>query len=178
MNVYPQNYVIDTNVFVEAHRRYYPFDICPGFWSALCWWQSKGRVCSVAKVKEELTRNDDTLCSWSTDKFGDDAFISPSQNVVGAFSELADWVNTQNQFQDRAKAEFSEVADGWVIAHAKATGSIVVTHEGYSPEKRNKVPMPNVCQAFNIEWISSFEMLRRLGVTFNWTPSETSGEGA
>lgn len=28
-------FVLDTNVLVEAHRRYYAFDLVPGFWDAL-----------------------------------------------------------------------------------------------------------------------------------------------
>ena len=30
-----QNYLLDANVFMEAHRRYYAFDLCPGFWECL-----------------------------------------------------------------------------------------------------------------------------------------------
>ena len=28
-------YLLDTNVFVEAYRRYYGLDLCPGFWDSL-----------------------------------------------------------------------------------------------------------------------------------------------
>lgn len=26
-------YILDANVFIEAHRRYYSFDIAPSFWN-------------------------------------------------------------------------------------------------------------------------------------------------
>ena len=28
-------FVLDTNVFIQAHRRYYAQDVCPGFWECL-----------------------------------------------------------------------------------------------------------------------------------------------
>lgn len=28
-------FLLDTNVFIEAHQRYYGLDLCPGFWDAL-----------------------------------------------------------------------------------------------------------------------------------------------
>ena len=30
-----KRYVLDANVFIEAHQRYYALDVCPGFWLAL-----------------------------------------------------------------------------------------------------------------------------------------------
>jgi hypothetical protein len=30
-----EKYLLDSNVFIEAYRRYYSFDICPGFWDCL-----------------------------------------------------------------------------------------------------------------------------------------------
>ena len=32
MNTGSPIHVLDANVFVEAHRRYCAFDLCPGFW--------------------------------------------------------------------------------------------------------------------------------------------------
>lgn len=31
----PVVYALDTNVFIEAHRRYYALDLCPEFWECL-----------------------------------------------------------------------------------------------------------------------------------------------
>ena len=28
-------YLLDANVYIQAHRRYYDFDICPGYWDCL-----------------------------------------------------------------------------------------------------------------------------------------------
>jgi len=70
----------------------------------------------------------------------------------------------QDQFLDYAKAEFASVADSWLIAYAKAYGCTVVTNETYNKEIRRKIQIPNVCEAFGIEYMNTFEMLRKLKV--------------
>jgi hypothetical protein len=69
---------------------------------------------------------------------------------------------------DTEKDEFQHVADGWLAAFAKANSHVVVTLEEYDPLIRKKVPLPNVCRAFDVEWITPFEMLRRLNVQLDW----------
>jgi len=76
------------------------------------------------------------------------------------------WMNSEAQFMPAAKAEFASAADGWVIAFAKVNGLIVVTHEDYAPDAKRKVPMPNVCLEFDVEYINTFEMLEDLKVKF------------
>ena len=34
--------------------------------------------------------------------------------------------------------------------------------------KRRKVPIPNVCAAFDVEYLDTFEMLKALGTTYHW----------
>jgi hypothetical protein len=50
----PPRYVLDANVFIEAHKRYYAFDICPGYWAALIAQHHSGLVCSIDRVRDEL----------------------------------------------------------------------------------------------------------------------------
>ena len=57
----PEKYLLDANVFIQAKRTYYPFDICPGFWDALCWHQAKGVVFSIDKVWGELEKGGDEI---------------------------------------------------------------------------------------------------------------------
>ena len=66
-----------------------------------------------------------------------------------------------------------EVADGWLAAYAKSrTSTVVVTLEEFNAQARRKVQLPNICKAFEVEWITPFEMLRRLGVELDWKPRE------
>lgn len=71
----------------------------------------------------------------------------------------------QEQFFDYAKVQFADVADSWLVAYAKAYNCIVVTLEEYSKDKRNRILIPNVCKAFGIPYVNTFEMLRQLNAS-------------
>jgi len=75
-------------------------------------------------------------------------------------------VHSEAQFAPAARAEFATVADGWVVAFARVNGLIVVTHEDYAPDAKKKVPIPNVCLEFDVEYVNTFEMLEDLKVKF------------
>ena len=88
------------------------------------------------------------------------------QAVIAEFQELVGWVYSADQFSDSAKSEFATVADGWVIAYAAVNKLVVVTHEEFAPAAKRKVPMPNVCVEFDVEYVNTFEMLRSLDERF------------
>lgn len=67
---------------------------------------------------------------------------------------------------DAAKAEFLDVADYFLVGQAMAQGHVVVTFESSQPEGKKKVKIPDVCDAFGVEWIQPIEMLRREGARF------------
>ena len=56
-------YLLDTNVFIAAHRSYYPLSLCPGFWDVLTHYSQQGRVLSIDRVRNEIL-NGDELASW------------------------------------------------------------------------------------------------------------------
>lgn len=99
-------------------------------------------------------------------------FFVPSlgQTVTDAYREVMRWVYANDQFAIQAKNEFSQGADGWLVAYARAHDVMLVTLERYAPEARSKVPLPNVCRQFGVPCIDTFEMLRRLGARFDWRP--------
>ena len=43
-----------------------------------------------------------------------------------------------------------------------AGGHTVVTHELYEPHRKNRVKIPNACKAFNVPYVSPFDMLREM----------------
>ena len=133
-----KRYVLDANVFIEAHKNYYASDICPGFWSALIRQHDASRVCSIDRVKTELMN--EYLKAWISKTAPKTLFKGTAdKNVVDVFGRLAKWVQNENQFTQEAKAEFASVADGWLIAFAKVNGLIVVTHEQYAPDVKKNV---------------------------------------
>ena len=66
-----------------------------------------------------------------------------------------------------AKTEFASGADGWLIAYAKVNDCVLVTQEVLRPNVKNKVPIPNVCRAFSVPYIDTFEMIRALGIKWS-----------
>lgn len=164
-------FLLDANVFIEAKRRYYAFDLCPGFWEALIWQHRENRIKSIDRVKRELERGGNDLAIWVAAAMPESCFASTDDaDVAGNFGLMATWVQRQAQFNPEAKALFATTADGWLIAYAKFYNLVLVTHETFAPEVRRKVPIPNVCKAFGVDYTDTFQMLRDLGVVFGWEP--------
>jgi len=167
-----KKYLLDANVFMEAKRRYYAFDICPGYWDCLVWHQQKGRVESLDRVKQELKRGGDDLWEWAESVMPQACFASSDDpSVTAKFAQILSWVQGEAQFFPEAKAKFAADTDGWLIAYAKAKSLVLVTHEVLSPDARRTVPIPNVCEAFGVPYVDTFDMLRELETRFSWQPA-------
>lgn len=161
-------YVLDTNVFIEAHRRYYSLDLCRGFWDCLTHYCMEPRLLSIDKVLGEIDDEGDDLDRWVRGSPSALFLSTADTEVVTQFSQMMAWVQADPNFFDSAKAKFADDADGWVMAYAKVNEFIVVTHELFSEGAKNRVPMPNVCRQFDVPYINTFDMLRALEVKFNW----------
>ena len=158
-------YLLDANVFIEAHRRYYAFDLAPRFWKNLVEHAENGRVQSIDRVKWELEKEEDPLVAWATGDFAHAFASTDEQKVIEAYRRVMEWVQNQARFADEEKAEFAAGADGWLVAYARVHGCVVVTQEVAAPLAK-KPKIPDVCQAFTVSFIDTFEMLRQLGVRF------------
>ena len=163
-------FVLDTNVFVEANSRYYTQSLCPGFWECLVHYCAEGHVLSIDRDRSEILVKSDDLADW-IDQTQADLFVPTADPlIIDAFREMMDWVQRNQQFQQQAKEEFASVADGWLAAYARVHRAVVVTHEAFRPETKKRVPLPNVCRQFGVEWRDTFQMLSELNVHFHWEP--------
>ena len=138
-------FVLDANVFIEAARRYYAFDLAPAFWEKLVHYATNGRIESIDRVKLELDRGKDELAKWAGGPFAHAFACTGDQDIIDAYRDVIKWVNGQSQFLSVAKAEFASGADGWLVAYAKVKSRLVVTHEVVAADARRRVPIPNVC---------------------------------
>jgi len=152
---------------MEAHRRYYAQDICPGFWECLVHHCRAARLMSIDRVRAEIA-DGDALSTWVKQAPGSLFVSSGELPVVEAFGEMMTWVQANAQFLPGAKAEFARVADGWLAAYAKVHGLVLVTQEVYGPDVKKKVPLPNVCRQFGVSYQDTFKMLRGLEARFGW----------
>jgi hypothetical protein len=159
-------YVLDANVFIEAARHYYAFDLRTPFWDILVRRAEDGVIGSIDRVKQELDRGKDELAEWANERFADAFHSTDEEDITKNYREVMTWVQGQAQFLEAAKAEFASGADGWLVAYAMAKGCIVVTHEQPQPDVRTRVPIPNICHAFGVRYVDTFKMLRELRVQF------------
>jgi len=160
-------YVLDTNVFIQAHRLYYPFDVAPGFWDSLIEFGQKGIIHSIDWVRNEIIDGKDELAEWVK---GDGAILfratitsNQSNTVIAAYARVGSFVKATARYQDIHRESFLAGADGWVVAYAQLIGGTVVTME--QPARTGaKVKIPDVCEALGVPWITTYDMLRNLGV--------------
>lgn len=166
-------FVLDTSVFVEAHRNYYTHCICPGFWQFLVHYARKGDLVSIDRVRTEVfaPEEPDVLQAWARQAPSEMFASSAEQSIVDTFSAMQVWAQRNVQFRPDAREEFARVADGWVTAYAKTYDAILVTQEVHSAEVKKRVPIPNVCREFSVTYVNTFEMLRQLGARFHWQQS-------
>lgn len=159
-------YLLDSNIFIQAHRMHYPFDVVPSFWNKLIDLSNKGIIGSIDKVKKELceTNNPDLLSEWCEDILPKD-FFANTTTCASAYAEIAIWTGTNTQFTQGAIEEFltTDLADPWLIAYAKQHKLTIVTHEVSQPLRKNKIKIPEPCNHFNVTFLSPIEMLRALG---------------
>jgi hypothetical protein len=161
----PPKFLIDSNVLITAHRLYYAFDICPGYWSAIKSGHAAGRIYSTQRVLAELRRGADILVEWVERELPLDFFLDDSAaGVITAYAPMMQWVQSRD-YTPAAKTKFANDADGWLIATAKQGGHVLVTHETHSDAKA-RVPMPNVCEHFGVNYCNTFEMLRAIACQF------------
>jgi len=166
MNNDQKIFVLDSSVFIEAHKRYYAFDIAPTFWEKLAELARDGKLCSIDRVKNELTKKDDKLKQWIESSFESYFHSTEDNNVLEVYKELIEWSYSNQQFTEEAKEEFAtaDIADAWLIAYAKAYKCIVATEERLNLKKQSRILIPNVCKEFDIEYGDTFHMLRQLKV--------------
>lgn len=150
-------YLLDSNAFIEARKRWYGFDFCPAYWEWLDLQNRAGAVFSVDRVATELLAGDDELVPWVQERRAR-FFLRPDREVLSSLSRLTTWAT--NGFYDAAAANaFLEKADSYLVAHAHAHDCTVVTHETVRSSPTN-VKIPNACAELGVTCINPFEMLR------------------
>ncbi len=151
-------YLLDANVFIQAKNMHYGFDFCPAFWTWLKEKNQEGIVASVEKISDELHSGEDELTEWAG-KCGSTFFLPVDEVVLPSLSVVSTWTYNQN-YEPSAIATFLQVADFWLVAHAKAYDYTIVTHER-PDNSAKKIKIPNACIGLQLNCITPYEMLRR-----------------
>jgi hypothetical protein len=151
-------YLLDSDVLMEARKKHYGFDICPGFWDWIVAQHATGAVLSVEKVRDEIGAGNDVLVTWAASQ-PETFFASVDAATLSIFPRVSAWATGQNYTQGAA-ADFLQKADYYLVAHALAHRYTVVTHEVASASV-NKIKIPDACNGLGVQFINPFEMLRR-----------------
>ena len=159
-------YLLDANVFIEAKNFYYRFDTFPGFWEWLDTKQSIKLIASIEPICEEILKGNDELADWIKPR-KDSGWFLPVDDLETQqnLSQIAAWVMGQ-PFKESAKPEFLSGGDPWLIAKAKTLGATIVTQETFDAQSRKKVKIPNVCRAFEVPYVNTFDLLRQNSAAF------------
>ncbi|GAB4398097.1 MAG: DUF4411 family protein [Anaerolineales bacterium] len=157
-------YCLDTNVYIEAYRRYYAFDIAPGFWDGLIRLAEQQVICSPTFVYDEISSSKDALAHWAKSN-KEILFVEIDEITQNIYTEIINQVVFLYEPQHVQK--FLEGADPWVIAYAKSQQLSVVTIESLKNESPNKagkiggkIKIPNICQRFDVVCEDTFALLR------------------
>jgi len=163
-------YVLDTNVFIEAHRDSYPLDVATSFWNTLKKLAEEEKIISIDKVKAEIDRNEDELNKWIEAHLPEDFFKNTEEGkLLNNYGLMAPWAESRSDhYQRGAIDEFLEFdnADAWLVAWCKATGDILVTQEVSNPQQKRRIPLPEPCNALDVKYCNMIDMFRALQVQF------------
>ena len=151
-------YTLDSNILIGLVQRY-PRDIFPGIWHQVETSVANGDSCICEAIHREVHRGGDELYNWAKHLPG---FIcAVTDEELETVSEIAidhpGWV--QGQLNE---------ADPFIIAHAKAEGSVVVTEEnrkGPNTEDRNQ-KIPNISSEHGVDTMKFFDFVRVQGWKF------------
>ncbi|UUX91989.1 DUF4411 family protein [Methanoplanus endosymbiosus] len=152
-------YLLDSNVFIEAKNRYYSFKIAPGFWNWLEIFTEEQSFLTIREVRNEITENDDELKEWISE-FPLNCFIEADREIQDKMREVTNYVTNNKRFSRENKNFFLSRADPWLIATAMTGDYAVVTHETKAGPGTKKVKIPNICETFNVEYITIFDLMK------------------
>jgi hypothetical protein len=139
------------------------------FWGFIEDSAHNGQICSIDVVYDELLKGNDDLSDWATNS-PFNAYFEKTQDpaILNSYAQLVNYVQNHPRYSTAAKREFmqSNNADTWLLAYGHANKGKIVTLEKPDPNIKRKVPIPNICQRFNINYCNTFEMIRELGFIF------------
>jgi hypothetical protein len=119
-------------------------------------------------VYDEIAHNvaaEDQLAKWVKVRKSTGLFVqNPNKDVQDVVRQIANHVTST--YPRHQAAEFLRGADPFIVAHAKESKGTVVTFEKLVPPNSQQVKIPNVCEKFDVDYCTLYDMLERLGAKF------------
>lgn len=143
-------YLLDANAFIESFKRYYAFDICPGYWDRLDAKTADGTVLSIDEVRDELIGRGDDLSTWAQRRSG--PFITADSQTLTSLQQVSAWAAQEagtGRYSAAAVNGFLQEADYHVVAHAHARQLSLVTLE-IPGTRRSEIKIPEACIGMSV----------------------------
>lgn len=164
-------YLLDANVLIAAHRKYYGIDQVPEYWEWLCHHATAGTIKLPAEVHAEIKydkENPDLLAEWAHSEEVKPHLVLPEEVPVA----IVQTVLANGYAPDLDDIEIEEIgADPFLIAAAlmDAGNRTVVTVEvSKSSKKRAERRIPDVCSDLGVKCVDEHTFARDLGFATNW----------
>ena len=161
--------LIDTNSLITPYKRFYPFDLAPGFWDSMRKRIEDGSIIILDKVYDELTYVDDDLSKWISDIDNLNPLSHRNPEVIKKYGEVLSHVQISGFYKIKALAEWSDakVADPWLIAVASVYKYKIITFENPNGNLSKSAPsahpkIPDVGKVFDVECKTLFDVMRDL----------------
>lgn len=155
-------FLLDANVFISAHRDYYPPDRVPEFWDWLAYNAAEGAIKVPQPIWDELKPHDEDLKKWFK-THEDDFILNPDDSDVLVPDVLDKYA------PDLTDAEIERIgADPFLIAAALHYGATVVSKEGSDSKTRAKRKIPDVCRDLGVRCITDHRLIVELDFRTNW----------
>lgn len=156
-----ETYIVDTNVLLEAARRYYPMARVPAFWDWLEQQFADEMVATMSMVKDEVDFPQEVV-DWLRQRESDQQLVDESDpSIQDEYRKMAEWLIVQPYGPEHIWNFLSKV-DLWIIAAAKVRKSTVVTQEVPAGPGSKKVRIPDICGHFGVKCINTFELMEEL----------------
>ena len=157
-------YLFDTNIFVESKKNL-PMDVWHTFWTKMIALINSGNIHSIDKVKDEIDKGGDELTDWIHANAPRGFFLKQDASVMAKMAETIAWAqNNPIGFSPSAISDYVNVADSYLVATAAAKDMVLVTYEKSNPQRRNRVMIPDACNAIGVRSCDLNTALRELGI--------------
>ena len=156
---------MDSNTYIQAKNYHYNMSFCPAYWDWLDQQFAIGEVASIQIVYDELVYGSDELSDWAKER--KEQFISVSdEQTQEKYIEIVNFVMSMEGKRQQHKDTFLEKADPWLIAKAMTTNATIITHEVLDPPNSTRVKIPNICEVFGVDYMSTYKLLENLEAKF------------
>lgn len=163
-------FLLDANVLIDAHNKYYPVDMVPEFWDWLVYCGEKRLLAMPLETFEEVrggaNAKKDLLNQWLHRHDVEDALILSEDVDSDAL------MTVMNAYApDLDDNEIEQVGrDPFLIAYGLVgTGRCIVSNEVSKPSKqRANKKVPDVCRTVGVKCCDTFALLRLLEFSTGW----------